>query len=117
MDAEPGVMRVTVTLDPIDVELLDRLARLEGANRSAELRTLLRALRPQLLATVTAFEHAEQMRGQLNRAAAEATLTELAAIQPEVEDISRRFLGAIAKLEGTAAAADEAPGSNTGATE
>jgi len=110
-------MRVTVTLDPIDVDLLDRLAKLEGANRSAELRTLLRALRPQLKQTVEAFEHADKMRGQLDRAAAEATLTELAAIQPEVDDISRRFLGAMAKLEGAGAAAEEAPGSNTGATE
>jgi hypothetical protein len=117
-EPQSGVHRVTVALDPEDVELLDRLARMEGLNRSAELRSILRELRPVLKSTVEAFEAALAQRDLLSSAAAQATLTELTAIQPEVEEMGRRYLGIMSQLEGAAAvAADgEAPASNTGAT-
>ena len=109
-------VRVTVTLDPIDVHLIDRLAFHEGANRSQELRGMLEQLRPMLQQLVATFDQAAEQRELLDKALVNATMSELEAIQPEVEEISRRFMGAMAKLEGHAAAAS-APASNTGATE
>jgi hypothetical protein len=116
MESQSGVHRITVALDPVDVDLLDRLAGLEGLNRSAELRALLTQIRPVLRATVEAFESAGQARDRLDQAVATATVSELQAIEPEVEEMSRRFLGIMAKLEGAQAAGD-APASNTGATD
>jgi Ribbon-helix-helix protein, copG family len=113
---ENGMARVTVTLDPEDIELLDRLAKLEGSNRSAELRGLLTQVRPMIRDLVEMFERAASQREALDAALVNLTVSELQAIMPEVDEISRRFLGTIAKLEGTQAAAD-APASNTGATD
>lgn len=110
-----GLVRVTVTLEPEDVELLDALARFEGQNRSAELRGLLSQARPIMRQLVDTFTTAEGQRQMLDQAMVNATISELQSIEPEVEEISRRFLGAMAKLEGSAAA--NAPASNTGATE
>lgn len=115
-----NMMRVTVTLDPEDVDLLDRLAVLEGQNRSYELRTLLEQLRPTLWATVLAFEAAKKQRDELDQAAAKATLSQLQAMQPEAERMQTAYLGAMAKLEGLMTATegdDPAPASNTGATD
>lgn len=98
--------RVTVTLDPLDVDLLDRLALLEGQNRSYELRTLLAQLRPVLRATVEAFEAASRARDQLDIAAAQATLTELQQMLPEAERMHANYLGAVAKLEGLSTVAE-----------
>lgn len=111
-----GMVRVTVTLEPTDVALLDSLARLEGSNRSAELRGLLAQVRPVMATLVRTFEEAERQRKQLDAAMVSATVSEMESILPEAEDLSRRFMGMIAKLEGAATAAD-APASNTGATE
>jgi hypothetical protein len=101
-----NMMRVTVTLDPLDVDLLDRLAKLEGETRSHELRTLLAQLRPVLRATVEAFEAASRARDQLDFAAAQATLSELQQMLPEAEKMHASYLGAAAKLEGLATAAE-----------
>lgn len=106
--------RVTVTLDPIDVALLDRLAFYEGFNRSQELRRMLEQFRPMLQQLVATFDEAGKQRGLLDQAMLNATVSELEAIMPEVEEMGRRFMGALAKLEGHAAAS--APASNTGAT-
>jgi hypothetical protein len=97
------VARVTVALDPADVDLLDRLSALEGSNRSAVLRSLLSEVRPMLTQTVQAFERAKGLRGQLDRAAAEALFSDLQAIQGNVEAAGQQFLGAVATLEGLAA--------------
>lgn len=110
-----GLVRVTVTLHPIDVALLDAMAKFENKNRSAELRGMLEQFRPMLQQLVATFTDADRQRSALDQAMANATLSELEAIQPEVEDIGRRFLGALAKLEGHGAAS--APASNTGATD
>lgn len=117
-----SIARITVSIDPIDVELLDRLAKLEGQNRSQELRGILREVRPMLTATVEAFEAALEQRDKFTRAAADAAVTGLEALMPEVERLQSAYLGAIARLEGDAAArraadeGDDAPASNTGAT-
>ena len=115
---EPRLTRVTLTLDPVDVDLLDRLAALEGANRSQEMRRILEQLRPMLIATVEAFEAALEQRDKFDAAAASAAVTGLEELLPEVEEMSRRYLGALSRLEGSAAVAadDDAPASNTGAT-
>ena len=115
----PNLVRVTLTLEPQDVDLLDRLAKLEGLNRSQEMRGILQHLRPMLTATVEAFENALSMRDKFDEAAASAAIAGLEALVPEVEEMSRRYLGAMSRLEGSAAVAeaDDAPASNTGATE
>lgn len=118
---KPGssIVRVTVTLDPIDVDLIDRLARLEGLNRSQELRGVLQQLRPTLQTLVDAFEAALAQRDLFDQKAAELALSGLEDLLPEVEALNRQFMGAMARIEGKGtarAAADEAPGSNTGAT-
>ena len=116
---QPKLVRVTFTLDPLDVDLLDRLAKLEGQNRSQELRGIFDQLRPVLTATVEAFEAALAQRDKFDAAAATAAVEGLQELLPEAEEMARRYLGAMARLEGSAAAsgADDAPASNTGATE
>lgn len=114
-----GMMRVTVTLDPEDVRLLDALAAFEGQNRSAELRGLLRQIRPVMKQLVETFEVVSSRRLSLDEAMKNASISELEMIQPDLDEISKRFMGAMAKLEGAAAAAagdGDAPASNTGAT-
>ena len=106
-----------MTLDPIDVDLLDRLARLEGQNRSAELRGLLLQVRPVLRATVAAFESAVSQREKYDVAAAEVALRDAEALIPEADRLARQFLGAVSRIEGAAAAAEQNPrSSNTGVT-
>ena len=113
-----NMVRVTVTLEPIDVQLLDRLAKLEGSNRSAQLRSLLVQVRPMISQLVQMFEGVLAQRETLDEALKNATVSEIEAIGPELEEISKRFMGAVAKLEGTqAAAGGDAPASNTGATD
>lgn len=104
--APDGLRRVTLTLDAVDVDLLDRLAALEGLNRSAELRTVLHALRPTMAATVDAFEKAKEQRTELVRAASELGVEELQAVMPEVERLHDTYLGVLARFEGVVAAAE-----------
>ena len=116
---QPGLVRVTLTLDPVDVDLLDRLARLEGQNRSQEMRGVLGQLRPVLVATVEAFEAALVQRDKFDEVAASAAISGLEELLPEVEELASRYMGAMSRLEGSAAAAaaEDAPASNTGATD
>lgn len=109
-----GAARVTVTLERDDLELLDRLANLEGSNRSAELRQMLKAVRPMLKATVDALEAAERTKDTFYEQAAAAALGDLASVVPEIEKINYAYLGALSRLEGAAAA--RPPASNTGVT-
>lgn len=116
-----GVVRVSLTLDPIDVDLIDRLAKLEGMNRSQEVRGMLQQLRPMLRQTVESFEAALAQRDAFDQKAAEMAIKGLEDLLPEVEALSRQYIGALSRIEGKGAAAaaasdDQAPGSNTGAT-
>lgn len=104
------MQRVTVTLDPVDVDLLDRLGRLEGKNRSAELRFILGEARPVLRATVEAFEAAVAQRDRLDEFAAQGFVQELVEMLPEVEAMQSQYLGAMSRLEGAAAARDAGDG-------
>lgn len=108
------MLRVTVTLDPEDVDLLDRLSVLDGTNRSAQLRAVLEQLRPVLTATVTAFESAQKQRRVFDHVAAQVEVSKLQQLIPEAERLNDAFLGAISRVEGLLAA--DAPASNTGAT-
>lgn len=111
------LVRVTVTLDAVDVALLDRLAALEGLNRSAELRGMLAQLRPVLRATVEAFEAAARQRSQFDAAAAELEISKLQQMLPELERMQEAYLGGMARLEGLAAAdADPRPSNHGGHT-
>jgi len=110
---ENGLVRVTVTLEPIDVQLLDALARFEGQNRSAELRGLLVQVRPIMQQLVSTFTAAEKQRGQLNLAMANASVSDLESITAEAEEVGKKMLAMFAALEGAATA--NAPASNTGA--
>jgi Ribbon-helix-helix protein, copG family len=103
---QSSVQRVTVTLDPADVDLLDRLGRLEGRNRSEELRSILEQVRPMLQATVEAFEAALAQRDAFDAKAAEAALSGLLGLLPEVEGLTDAYLGALSRLEGAEAAAE-----------
>ena len=116
-----NLVRVTVTIDPLDVDLIDRTAALSGTNRSIELRGILAELRPQLRAVVEAFEGDTQARELLSKEAAGAVALELETIAGESEQLRNAFLGAFARLEGAAAAAaneaaDPRPSSHGGHT-
>lgn len=95
---------MTVALDPQDVELLDRLARLEASNRSAELRQLLAHLRPALRQLCEALEAAERTRDRFAAQVRTTAAHELEAIRPDVERLAGQYLGLLARLEGAAAA-------------
>lgn len=97
-------MRVTLSLDPVDVALIDRLAELEGSNRSAELRSMLGQLRPMLRQIVEALEAAMRTRDEFALEAGKAALGEFAELLPEVDRVQNAMLGALARLEGSAAA-------------
>ena len=103
-----NMVRVSLTLDPIDVDLLDRLGRLEGLNRSAELRSMLAQLRPMLRQTVEAFEAAAAARDLLTAEASQAKVSELERLLPEVQRVQDAYLGFMARLEGESAAAEAA---------
>ena len=97
--------RVTMTLDPVDVDLLDRLGALEGRNRSEELRSILEQCRPMLSATVSAFEAALRQRDAFDQAAREMAVQGLLVALPEVERLTNQYMGAMSRIEGMGAAA------------
>lgn len=101
---ETGLTRVTLTLDPIDVALLDRLAKLEGLNRSAELRGILSQIRPMLRATVEAYEAAHEQREKFNQESTQRALERFQELLPAVEKMQGEYLGIMAHIEGLAAA-------------
>lgn len=109
--SDRNMLRVSVTLDPVDVALVDRLAALEGSNRSAELRSMLEQLRPVLRATVEALEGAARARDRFMQAAARVEVLDVASkLAPEVARINTTLLGSLARLEGAAAAEFEPVG-------
>lgn len=87
-----NMVRVSLTLDPQDVELLDALARVESSNRSHVVRSLLAEVRPMLRETVAAFERAHASREGLGEAAARRALAELQALAQEAGKIGDRAL-------------------------
>lgn len=112
---QSGTVRITVTMTAEQVDLLDKLAAMEGTSRSEELRGLVQQGVPMMREIVRVFESVSSRRRDLDAAIATATRSEIQAVMPELEAISDRFLGLLARLEGASAAS--APASNTGATE
>jgi hypothetical protein len=99
-----NLARVTLTLEPVDLDLLDRLAALEGLNRSQELRSIMAQFRPMLRSTVEAFEQALRQREKLSEAAVSASVARLQELAPEVEKMRDSYLGMMARIEGLSAA-------------
>lgn len=110
-----NLRRVSLTLDPVDVELLDRLTALGGGNRSEQIRNVLIQVRPAFQSLLTALEAVRDEKVAFEKAAAAISETGgLNDVLAEAERLQRAFLGAASRLEGLAAS--DAPASNTGAT-
>lgn len=101
------VRRVSLSLDPEHVELLDRLAAAQHSSRSAEVRTILEAARPVLESLVTTMEAVIHQKARVDEAIRGATEREVVGLMPEIERIQQTFLGVMSRLEGQAAAAAE----------
>lgn len=99
-----GIVRFTASVEPEDLDLLDRLAKLGDSNRSAQLRMLLESMRPTLTATVNALEAAQRAKESFLEQAGEIALDELTEVLPEIEKVRKSMLGAMARLEGLATA-------------
>jgi ABC-type transporter Mla subunit MlaD len=104
------VKRVTVSLEPKHVDILDRLSRLDDSNRSEQLRQILNSLFPVLEATVTAFEAAEAQKNAFEAQYADLAVSDLQALIPELEKMQKAYLGAMSRLEGHLAGTE--PGEN-----
>lgn len=104
---------ISVTLDPADIALLDRLAALDETSRSAALRTLLAGSRAALIEMVGILEDAVQARESLDETLAESVLTDFL---PELQKLSNMMLATSAAIEGQneAAEAGYKRGSNHG---
>lgn len=98
--------RVTLSLDSVDVDLLDRLAELSGGNRSEQVRELLASVRPMLRQTISTMEQAVRSKEELLDLASRAEFAGLSELLPEVERIQNTVLGAMARLEGALAVAE-----------
>lgn len=113
------VTRVTLTLDPVDVELIDRLAALQGINRSEQMREFLASARPMIRQTVETLEAALRTRDDLLVTIGEAHLAALPELVREVENVQNAALGSMSRLEGALAAAqsrDPRPSNHGGHT-
>ena len=98
------ITRVTLTLDPVDVDLLDRLASMQGINRSEQMRQILAESRPMLRQTVETLEAALRQRDEFMRLVSEAESAGLAELLPEVRKVQNTIMGSLARLEGALAA-------------
>ena len=113
------VIRVTLTLDPVEVALIDRLASLEGSNRSQVMRMFLGEARPMLRQTVEVLEAALRQRDDLLSLVGQASIAGLEGLLPEVEKVQNAVLGSMARLEGALAvheASDPRPSNHGGHT-
>lgn len=108
--------RVTLSLDPVDVDLLDRLSAVSGSNRSEQMRAFLLELRPVMQKTVETLEAALRQRDALLKTVSEADLSGLSDLIPEVQRVQDAVVGAMSRIEGkiAAAEAEDPRGSNHG---
>lgn len=98
------ITRVSLSLDPVDVDLLDRLARAQGINRSEQVRQILAESRPMLRQTVETLEAALRQRDEFLQTIAEAEAAGLAELIPEVRRVQDSIVGSLSRLEGALAA-------------
>lgn len=111
---DQGMVRVTITLLPGDVELLDRVAALDGDTRSGLIRHMIESARPHLQNIAKAYGLLDQRRSDLEEALHSAGVKELEQIVPEVRELEAKTRGALAKLEGARAASDPHPSNHGG---
>lgn len=88
-----------MTVHAEDVALLDRIAELDGSSRSALMRQMLVAARPNLRQVVAVYDALEQSRADLHETAAQAALSDLQAVAADVEALHQRTLGVVTRLE------------------
>lgn len=100
------VTRITLSLDPVDVDLIDRLAALQQLNRSEQMREFLALLRPTIRQTVETLEAALRSRDELMEIISAAELAGLDDLLPEVERVQASVLGAMSRIEGALAVAE-----------
>jgi uncharacterized membrane protein len=86
------------------VDLLDRLAKAQGLNRSQQLRQFLGEARPMLRQAVEALEAAMQTRDEVLKHVGSTQLERLDAVMAEIEKTSDAALGALARVESAIAA-------------
>ena len=116
-EAPENMRRVSLTLDPIDVDLLDRLTALGGGNRSEQIRAVLVQVRPAFRSLLAAFEAVRDEKQAFDQVAASIAETGgLAELVDEAERLQLAFLGSTSRLEGLAAFTKKPPSSNTGVT-
>ena len=116
-EASENMRRVSLTLDPIDVDLLDRLTALGGGNRSEQIRAVLVQVRPAFRSLLTAFEAVRDEKAAFESvAAAIAETGGLEDLVAEAERLQLAFLGSSSRLEGLATHHQKPPSSNTGVT-
>lgn len=111
------VVRVSLSLDPVDVDLLDRLAALEGSNRSEQVRLLLGQARPSIRQVVELLEQAVHQRDEFLSLLGEVAVKDFEPLLPELEQIQNQLIGAMSRMEGALAArsaADDPRRSNHG---
>lgn len=97
------VIRVTLSLDPVDLDLVDRLATLQDLNRSEQFRQILASARPMFRQTVETLEAASRQRDDLLRIFGEAEVLGLSELAPELDRVQGAVLGAMSRLEGALA--------------
>lgn len=102
------LVRTSFTLPEEDVRLLDRLAGVEGKNRSETLRMLLDQIRPMLEQLVSTFEAAHASRAALLEEIAAASVEDLEVLAAEVERLDRQVVGALSRIEGALTAREAA---------
>lgn len=100
------IKRVTLSLDEVDVDLIDRLARLQGINRSEQFRQFLGQARPMVRQTVQVMESALEQRDELLSTFSAAEIAGLEELMPEINHVQDAVLGSMARLEGRIAAHD-----------
>lgn len=111
--------RITLTLDPVDVALIDRLAALQDLNRSEQIRQFLGQARPMIRQTVEVLEAALRSRDEFLDVWSQAELTGLQDLMPEVEKVQSSVIGSLSRLEGglaAQAALDPRPSNHGGHT-
>lgn len=94
------ITRIGVTVDSVDVDLLDRFATVQGFNRSQQLRQILEQARPMLKQTVEVLEAALENRDAFLETLGPAAIAHLEELLPEVEIVQNAVLGSMARLEG-----------------
>lgn len=98
----------TLTFDSVDVDLLDRMAAVQGGNRSAVLREILAEFRPMFRQLVETLEAAQRQKDQFLESVGASALAEMLALEPEVEKIQNAALGAMARAESALVALEAA---------